>query len=339
MTAVLCGLQSDHRMIDIVRALLTENAMGSCSVYENFIEYGLISFFWDGIKNIYGYSSDNPTIDDFILWVFTQAVNNFGGNSTGSLRNIEIDFKGMRYDTRFKETYSKLAARASADLNVESQIINMDFREIVTSDLFELYDQKIISDLSQGVFERTLLVNDVGDWIRGRQHKFWYERYMDLYSAIDSAAILLSAIDNLNIDMHSLDDGLEKYSLNWYQIDQHYRRFIFHNRVAGNPPSLEQLREKVEFFYTNKFLSPLGASWQVHVDATDKWRAEKVRPQNEFFTRYVQPVVVGGRNKAVVIISDALRYEIAEELGSRVRKEDKFDAELTNVLGVLPSYT
>lgn len=339
MTAVLCELQSDHRMIDIVRALLTENAMGSCSVYENFMEFGLVSFFWDGIKNIYGYSSDNPTIDDFVLWVFTQAVNNFGGNSAGSLRNIEIDFKGMRYDSRFKVTYSKLAARASADLNVESQISNMDFREIVTSDLFELYDQKIIGDLSRGVFERTLLVNDVGDWIRGRQHNFWYERYIDLYSAIDSAAILLSAIDNLNTEINSLDDGLEKYSLNWYQIDQQYRRFIFHIRAAGNPPSLEQLRGKVESFYTNKFLSPLGSSWQVHVDGTDKWRAEKVRPQADFFAKYIQPVVVGGRNKAIVIISDALRYEIAEELGSRVRKEDKFDAELTYVLGVLPSYT
>lgn len=339
MTAVLCGLQSDHRMIDITRTLLTENASGSSSVYENFIEYGLISFFWEGIKNIYGYSSDSPTIDDFALWVFTQAINNFSGNLPGSLRNIEIDFKGLRYDSRFKETYSKLAARASADLNIESQIITRDFREIVTSDLFELYDQKIISDLSQGVFDRTLLVNDVSDWIRGRQNKFWYERYIDLYSAIDSAAILLSAIDNLNTEIKSLDDGLEKYSLNWYQIDQQYRRFIFHTRAAGNPASLEQLRGKVESFYTNKFLSPLGSSWQVHVDTTDKWRAEKVRPQTDFFAKYIQPVVVSGRNKAIVIISDALRYEIAEELGSRVRKEDKFDAELTYVLGVLPSYT
>ena len=339
MTAVLCGLQSDHRMIDITRTLLMENAMGLSSVYESFIEYGLISFFWKGIKNIYGYFSESPTIEDFILWVFTQATNNFGGHLPGSLRNIEIDFKGLRYDSRFKETYSKLAARASADLNIESQIITTDFREIVANDLFELYDQKIISDLSQGVFDRTLLVNDVNDWIRGRQNKFWYERYIDFYEAIDSAAILLSAIDNLNTEINSLDEGLVKYTMNWYQIDQQYRRFIFHTRAASNPHSLELLRGKVESFYTNKFLSPLGSSWQVHVDATVQWRANKVSSQTDFFAKYIEPVVGGGRNKAIIIISDALRYEIAEELGSRVRKEDKFDAELTYVLGVLPSYT
>ena len=43
--------------------------------------------------------------------------------------------------------------------------------------------------------------------------------------------------------------------------------------------------------------------------------------------------------QAIVIISDALRYEIAEELGSRIRQEDRFDADLNAVLGALPSYT
>ena len=46
-----------------------------------------------------------------------------------------------------------------------------------------------------------------------------------------------------------------------------------------------------------------------------------------------------GDKKAVVIISDALRYEVADELGSRIRQEDRFDADLEAVLGVLPSYT
>jgi uncharacterized protein (TIGR02687 family) len=43
--------------------------------------------------------------------------------------------------------------------------------------------------------------------------------------------------------------------------------------------------------------------------------------------------------KAVVIISDAMRYEVGEELGSRIRQEDRFDATVDAVLGVLPTYT
>jgi uncharacterized protein (TIGR02687 family) len=53
----------------------------------------------------------------------------------------------------------------------------------------------------------------------------------------------------------------------------------------------------------------------------------------------VAPIIRGGRTKAVVIVSDALRYEIADELGTRIRREDRFDAVLKPMLGVLPSYT
>ncbi|MEI8082645.1 MAG: BREX-1 system phosphatase PglZ type A, partial [Actinomycetes bacterium] len=63
-----------------------------------------------------------------------------------------------------------------------------------------------------------------------------------------------------------------------------------------------------------------------------------VRSQRSFYGDYVAKLVHEGK-KAVVIISDALRYEIAEELGSRIRQEDRFDASLEPLLGVLPSYT
>jgi uncharacterized protein (TIGR02687 family) len=50
-------------------------------------------------------------------------------------------------------------------------------------------------------------------------------------------------------------------------------------------------------------------------------------------------VVKDGRTKAVVIISDGMRYEVAEELASMIRSEDRYDASLSAVLGSLPSYT
>ena len=49
-------------------------------------------------------------------------------------------------------------------------------------------------------------------------------------------------------------------------------------------------------------------------------------------------MVEDGRTKVVVIISDGMRYEIAEQLASMIRSEDRFDAYLSAVLGSLPSY-
>ena len=45
------------------------------------------------------------------------------------------------------------------------------------------------------------------------------------------------------------------------------------------------------------------------------------------------------KNKVAVIISDALRYEIAEELIEVIEKEEGYTAELEPMLSTLPSYT
>ena len=110
-------------------------------------------------------------------------------------------------------------------------------------------------------------------------------------------------------------------------------------RTAEYPKPLEALREQVEKRYTSKFVYALGNAWQQQVDQVGKWRSSVLRSQTSFYAGYVEPLVKDGDKKAVVIVSDALRYEVADELGSRIRQEDRFDATLDAVLGVLPSYT
>ena len=139
--------------------------------------------------------------------------------------------------------------------------------------------------------------------------------------------------------MQSFDDGLERYRREWFRIDQLYRQFVYAARTAEYPKPLEALREQVEKRYTNKFVYELGNAWQQQVDQVDRWRSSVLRSQTSFYAGYVEPLVRDGDKKAVVIISDALRYEVADELGSRIRQEDRFDATLDAVLGVLPSYT
>ncbi|MCL0911459.1 PglZ domain-containing protein [Escherichia coli] len=62
--------------------------------------------------------------------------------------------------------------------------------------------------------------------------------------------------------------------------------------------------------------------------------------QQNFFNEVVKPQFQNPQIKRVfVIISDALRYEVAEELGNQINTEKRFTAELRSQLGVLPSYT
>lgn len=70
----------------------------------------------------------------------------------------------------------------------------------------------------------------------------------------------------------------------------------------------------------------------------DRWTVDEAPAASSFYNKRVRPVLHRG-NKIVVIVSDALRYDVAEELARRIREEDRFSAELAAMLGALPSYT
>lgn len=76
MCAVLVG-QREHSMLELTRTLLIENARGDASKYEALVEQGLDGFHWAGVAKIYGYEANEPSVDDFVLWMFRQAADGF----------------------------------------------------------------------------------------------------------------------------------------------------------------------------------------------------------------------------------------------------------------------
>lgn len=338
MSAVLLG-QSDHSLLEITRTLLVENASGANAKYNMLAEHGLDGFYWQGVASIYGYTSPSPSIADFVLWVFHQAITGFKSERPGELRNIQLDFGSLRNDRRSQEALTTLAKRAASDLNYASTIEDMNFRDLLGNDLFEQVEQKIVSDLARAVAGRTVTAREAAEVIRSRQSSIWVDGYRKLYTAIGSASNLLTELGTLDVSMQSFDEGLERYRRDWYRIDQLYRQFTYAARTAEFNGPLEALRTQVEKFYVNKFLFDLGNAWQQQVNGVDLWRSGVLRPQTSFYTDHVRPITRDGRRKAVVIISDALRYEVADELGSRIRQEDRYEADLKAMLGVLPSYT
>ena len=337
MTAVVLG-QSEHSLLEITRKLLVENADGQQSKYDALVDYGLDDFYWRGVVSIYGYESSSPSVDDFVLWVFRRAIERFESDRPGGLRNIELDFASMRNDRRSQGALATLAKRAARDLAYASSIEDTDFRNLVAVDLFEETDQKIISELARAVVEQTITARDVAEIVRQRQSSVWIEDYRQLYAAIACASELLAELATIDFAMSSFDDALDHYRREWFRIDQLYRQFTFAYNSFEGPHPLEPLRQLVEKRYVNKFVYELGNAWQQQVDDVDTWRSEVLRPQTSFYKDYVD-VILRDNKKAVVIISDALRYEVAEELRTRIRQEDRFDASLDAVLGVLPSYT
>lgn len=330
---------SGHQLTDIVRELLVENAAGKSTKFDDLVAFGLDQFFWDGLASIYRYSNATPTIEDFVLWMFSRAIEDFASTTADEFRNIRSDFNALRYDVRTQGIMTTLASHAADALDVQAKVEHRDYRDLATITIFEEIDRKVIVDLTAAVVSQSVSPREVADIVRQRQHSLWYAKYVKLYEAIHSASELLAAIAALPHAIATVAIGLESYQSDWFRIDQHYRRFTYAYQTADFQQPLGMLKVEVDKQYANKYLYRLGGCWQQALESMSEWKSPVLPSQSTFFDRYVAPLVKDGRSKAVVIISDGMRYEIAEQLASMIRSEDRFDSSLSALLGSLPSFT
>lgn len=330
---------SGNKLTDIVRELLVENSAGKHAKFDDLVTFGLSQFFWDGLASIYKYESTTPTIDDFVLWMFSRAIEDFSSTTPDEFRNIRSDFNALRYDVRTQDVMTTLASRASDALDVKTRIEHRGYRELAKITIFEEIDRKVIVDLASAVATQSVTPREVADIVRRRQHSLWSAKYTKLYKAIRSASELLTEIAGLPHAIATSDIGLEKYQSDWFRIDQHYRWFTYAHQTADFQKPLEALKAEVDKQYANKYLYDFGGRWQQAIESMNEWKSAALAPQAKFYDHYVAPVVKDGRTKVVVIISDGMRYEVGEELASTIRSENRFDASLSAVLGSLPSYT
>ena len=336
MLAVCAGCEP--RLDAVVENLLQELAEGREAKIKLICRCSLDGFLWEQMTRCYGYKSDEPGIRDFAIELFKSCYA-MGTNGQVKLTGDSLVFLKRWKDSRqFESSFETLSGECGEVLSVERDLDKHDFRELIELDYFRLIDQKIISDLVRAVGLRTVSSGEVTLWVRQRRQSHWYGEYRHLYKSVDYAAQFIHILSETNLTMESLADGVQRYSCFWYQLDQLYRKYIFHMRMSGQASLMEELTNQIENHYSNNFLLKLGDRFQSFVDEASKWDSAPVPLQKYFFDRWVNPFLKK-ENKVCVIISDAMRYEIGDELLSLIRQEDRYSADLEAVLSMLPSYT
>lgn len=304
---------------------------------------GLDGFLWEQIKRHYGYACDNPSIKDFSIELFKSSyalsIANPRSQDNATLNNDALVLFKRWKDSRIHEgVFEKLSEGYAALLDIEGDLNNRDLKDVMEMDYYRLIDQKVIVDLVNAVEQRTLSEGEVTLYCRKRRQSQWYKHFEDLYCAIDIASQFLTRLNTIQLKVSSASNAVHGYVRHWFVLDQLYRKFIFALKSSGQVTLLSSLVELIENLYTNRFVLPLSNEWQAQVDVMSQWQVADVIAQQHFFKRWVKPYI-DRDNKICVIISDAFRYEAGEEMSSRIRQEDKYQAKLGYMLSSLPSYT
>lgn len=341
MLAVCAG--SEPRMDSVVETLLQQLAEDRDDGIRLIERCGLDSFLWEQLTRFYGYEASEPSLRDFVIELFKScyAMTVVGERTDGEVKltgDALVFLKRWKDSRQFEQGFETLSAECAEVLGIEQDLGKRDFRDLVELDYFRLIDQKIISDLVRAVVGRTVTSGDVALWVRQRRQGHWYGEFRHLYEAIELAARFVQKLGESRLTMDSLSDGVQRYSRSWYQLDQLYRKFTYHVRMSGQASLMGELSEQVENLYSNNYLLKLGDGFQVHVDAAPRWEGYPVVQQKAFFEHWVRPYLRKDK-RICVIISDAMRYEIGDELLGLIRQEDRYSAELEPALSTLPSYT
>ena len=332
-------VNADPRLDEILEALLVEEAADRDEKMRLVERSGLDGVLWQGLVRAYGYTADTPSRKDFALALFKAGYALSLGEAAALNNDALVFLKRWQDSRRTGDAFATLSARYAEILDIETDLMRRALPDLVDLDLFELIDRKILVDLVRAVAGRTLSVTACEEIVRRRRQSHWYNRHIHPYEAIASASAFLHSLDTVDLTVHSLAQGIEQYSRVWFKLDQHYRKFVYHTRRSGLPTLLAPLADKVEQLYSNNYLLKVNDLWQPLVDAAPRWAAPPILAQADFYEEQVRKPFLTRGLKVFVVISDALRYEVAEELLHRVRQEDRYDAELLPALTLLPSYT
>jgi uncharacterized protein (TIGR02687 family) len=336
MLAVCAG--TEPRIDYILRTLLSELADDSDERFSLIKRCNLEDFLWSQVKRDYGYDSESLSMKDFSIELFKSC---WAMGTEGEIRltgDALVFLKGWKDSRSHHKAFEKLSNDCAGVLKIEDGLQHLDMHGLVDLDYFRLIDQKILSDLVQNVVERTISEADCETIIRKRRVSHWYGDFRHPYEAIGYASQLIHAIDQINTEIETLSDGVQKYAANWHRIDHFYRKYVYHLTQSGLMTLLQRLTDLVENLYSNNFLVPVNNKWQMVVNGAAKWQAPPVKSQNRFFSQFVQPFLDNDK-KVFVIISDALRFEAGQELHSLIRQEDRYNAEIEPCLSTLPSFT
>jgi TIGR02687 family protein len=225
---------------------------------------------------------------------------------------------------------------------------------------FEVVERQVIRSLRTKIVQDSLeKPQDLKPAILRRRDGHWatiqLEEYADggniyatTYDALDATLDLLSLrqAHDAGFSYASADAMYQAYTTDLFQFDQLYR--LFHEcadkvELAGWD-ILKDVQKVVESCYSGWYLDQLSVSWGGFLEGNDgllqRWSISNIPRQQDFFSCQVKPILKSHpRSKVFVIISDAFRYEVAEELTRDINSKFRFKAMLSSQLGVLPSYT
>ncbi|MBQ9366406.1 MAG: BREX-1 system phosphatase PglZ type A [Victivallales bacterium] len=347
MMALCIGLAIESRIDHILMELFNESMEverqdASDEKWKLLRDCGLEEAFWTQMRRVYGYASDKPSLFDFALSMFKDACSaelGIGDDKTALFSTARSFLRDWRDNQRYAVVFEHVSRKCASVLQIPLKTSDLSLKDFGSFDVFADIDERVLQLLAQHIEANSMSRSDIQRIISTRRNTHWYNLFQDIYEALDAASTFLSEIPLVKFEPSSADDAILKYSQTWYRLDRSYREFVYYTKKSADRGEavLHPLVPLINGKYANQVVLPMNNAFQKHLDELPKWKFS-TKMQADF---YRQNLTIGeaAKRKVFVIISDALRYEVATELLERIQETNRYTVSIAPMVATLPSYT
>jgi uncharacterized protein (TIGR02687 family) len=339
-------------------------------LWQDIVSYNLDAAFWELTRTQFGYNEAEPNLRDLLFRLLITdfsyslhaetpaALQHFVFPERNLAANATVFVSRWRSDLTHYLKYTDITQAVSRELGLENGLSGFSAEALFDVMTFETVERRIISDLKTRILSGTgAAMDSVLALIAKRRDGHWANKLLAnnndnnralsaSYDALEAAIEFLTLKESYQdgFSFKEAATGFTGYQAELFRFDQYYRHF--HRAIEYVEPMgwtiLHDLKQRIEDCYSGWFMPQLSSAWAKVLEGEagllSTWKLPNVTNQYHFFAHHVQPLLANNK-RVFVIISDALRYEVADELTSEINRKNRFKATISTMLGVLPSYT
>ena len=357
--AVLAGTSSNTASAVIRKVLMEGLDIESNEAITNIKKFGNEPVLWEMIDRYTGYVHDPDQVSLIALashiLITTLSMTMKASCLNGLEKLISEPHQQRCYDLVGEWMHSEdddelyeIARDVEDHHHLVKRFDGLEVQDLLNSECFPCINECILRRYMSEISESIIKADDIVTAVEKRRTLKWYKRVRYYYDGLLQVA-QMQQFYQANIGGFHIAEYTKlwkEYTGNYCKMDYFYRQFhaAFGKSLKESSTVLEDLYKNVadyvEKLYKNWYLATLGNQWTslVNEELTKSAKLPGIPNQEEFYHHYVKPIVSHG-NRVFVIISDALRYEVAAELTGRLLRETKGSAKISAMQAVFPSAT
>ena len=352
--AALAGLK-DAKPNAIIKAVLQAGLLkDSNAVYQEFVNYGIDEAFWRMVAQGTGYQDMDSDLAQLATHILLTASTRTMRQEFLSGLQMFLSSAHQAYCYDFvsdwmhsedaKDIY-EIAAYVENELKLPQRFIKLQVADLVETEVFPCVNEVILVKLMTEISDHIIDVDTITQTVEKRRTCVWYDDVKNYYEGILQVAKMQAFFKEHSAGFHTVEPAKvwKEYTTEYYIMDTYYREFhkSYSESLKNYHEELSDLfthvMEKVEGLYTTWFLGQLGNNWSDACadNLREYGRVLEVPQQTDFYRRQV----AASDSKVYVIISDAMRYEVAAALAEQLQRETQAKVDLKSMQGIFPTIT